>query len=84
MLVGLGEAPKGSVRRAYHDFRHESVATSYLSHASRARGGWRGHVRTLIRGTADPLESDALDGSPRSVDDTRIERLRPSESCKTR
>jgi hypothetical protein len=40
-------------------------------------------VRTLIRGTADPFVSDAIGGPPRSVDDTRIERLRPSESCTT-
>jgi hypothetical protein len=40
-------------------------------------------VRTLIRGTADSFESDAMGGPPRSVDDTRIERLRPSESCTT-
>jgi hypothetical protein len=40
-------------------------------------------VRKLIRGTADPFESEAMGGSPRSVDDTRIERLRPSESSTT-
>jgi len=40
-------------------------------------------VRKLIRGTADPFESDAMGGSLRSVDDTRIERLRPSGSCTT-
>jgi hypothetical protein len=40
-------------------------------------------VRTLIRGTADPAAFDAVDGLPRSVDDTRIERLRPSESSTT-
>src|SRR5258708_23079620 len=40
-------------------------------------------VRTLIRGTADPFAFDAMDGLPRSVEDTRIERLRPSESSTT-
>jgi hypothetical protein len=40
-------------------------------------------VRKLIRCTADPFALDAMGASPRSVEDTRIERLRPSESSTT-
>src|SRR5262245_18471899 len=40
-------------------------------------------VRKLIRGMADPFALDAMGASPRSVEDTRIERLRPSESSTT-
>ena len=40
-------------------------------------------VRKLIRGTAASFAFDAIGASPRSVEDTRIERFRPSESSTT-